>query len=67
MGYVQSSNLVSTLHQANKLQHGLMSHPSSCTVKAVSAYFVNGTMPELGTECEPDLPVFEYIESLEVS
>jgi hypothetical protein len=44
-----------------------MSHPSSCTAKAVSAYFVNGTMPELGTECEPDLPVFEYIESLEVS
>jgi hypothetical protein len=44
-----------------------MSHPSSCTAKAVSAYFVNGTMPMSGTECEPDLPVFEYIESLGVS
>jgi hypothetical protein len=44
-----------------------MSHPSSCTAKAVSSYFANGTMPESGTECEPDLPVFEYIESLEVS
>ena len=64
---MQSSNLVSTLQQANKLQHGLMSHPSSCTAKAVSAYFANGTIPESGTECEPDLPVFEYIESLGVS
>jgi TAP-like protein len=64
---VYSSNLASILHQANKPQHGLMSHPSSCTAKAVSAYFANGTMPESGTECDPDLPVFEYIESLEVS
>ena len=39
--------------------HKLMRHPSICTAKAVRSYFVNGTMPEEGTICEPDVGAFE--------
>lgn len=32
--------------------HGSPSVPSECTLKAISAYWVNGTLPEKGTRCE---------------
>ncbi|KAF9885201.1 hypothetical protein FE257_000652 [Aspergillus nanangensis] len=44
--------------------HGVMSHPSSCTIKAIGDYFANGTLPEIGTVCEPDQTAWEYSESL---
>lgn len=34
--------------------HCTVSSPSLCTAKAVRAYFVNGTLPETGTVCEPE-------------
>lgn len=34
--------------------HCSLAAPSICTAKAVRAYFVNGTLPEEGTVCEPD-------------
>ena len=42
--------------------HGVFGHPSLCTGHAIRAYFANGTRPEVGTVCEPevwawDLPV----------
>ncbi len=39
--------------------HKFTRHPSICTAKAVKAYFVNGTMPEEGDFCEPDVEAFE--------
>lgn len=41
-----------------------MNHPSSCTIKAIGEYFANGTLPEHGTECEPDMKAFEYLEQI---
>ena len=41
-----------------------MNHPSSCTINAIGAYFANGTLPEHGTVCEPDMPMFEYATEL---
>jgi hypothetical protein len=29
-----------------------------CTLRAVSAYWINGTLPEPGTVCEVDAPPF---------
>lgn len=42
-----------------------MNHPSSCTIKIVKEYFDKGTLPEVGTKCEPDMTAYEYFESLE--
>jgi pimeloyl-ACP methyl ester carboxylesterase len=39
--------------------HGLMNHPSACTIRAIHDYFNDGTLPEVGTVCEPDQPAFE--------
>lgn len=36
-----------------------MNHPSNCTIKAIHDYFNDGTLPEVGTECEPNQPAFE--------
>lgn len=36
-----------------------MNHPSECTIKAIGDYFVNGTLPEQGTVCEPSQPAYE--------
>ncbi|KAL5432736.1 hypothetical protein PMIN06_011914 [Paraphaeosphaeria minitans] len=44
--------------------HGFMNHPSSCTIEAVRKYFLDGTMPEQGKECEPDEGIFDYAASL---
>lgn len=46
------------------LQHGLMNHPSNCTIKAVRDYFFDGTLPERGTECQPNEGIFEYAATL---
>ena len=45
-----------------------MNHPSACTIKAIHDYFNNGTLPEVGTVCEPDKPAFEVaLESITAS
>ncbi|KAH7396098.1 Alpha/Beta hydrolase protein [Pyrenochaeta sp. MPI-SDFR-AT-0127] len=33
--------------------HGLMNHPSACTIKAIHDYFNNGTLPDVGTVLPP--------------
>ncbi|KAL4909923.1 hypothetical protein BDW74DRAFT_173401 [Aspergillus multicolor] len=35
--------------------HGSTSIPSECSLKAISAYWVNGTLPESGTRCARDV------------
>jgi pimeloyl-ACP methyl ester carboxylesterase len=58
-GFLNSRLLVHKGHG-----HGFMNHPSKCTTNAVSAYFNEGTLPEIGTECEPDKTGFEHVLDL---
>lgn len=37
----------------------MTAHPSLCTAKAVRSFFVNGTYPSPGSQCEVDVPAFE--------
>ena len=32
---------------------------TACTAKAIRAYFVDGTLPEPGTICQPDFQIFD--------
>ncbi|EWG49334.1 hypothetical protein FVEG_08897 [Fusarium verticillioides 7600] len=36
--------------------HGVTSHASNCTLEAIAAYFVDGTLPDVGTRCKPNMP-----------
>ena len=40
------------------LQHSSLAQGSLCTAMATRAYFVNGTLPEPGTECRVDVDRF---------
>ena len=42
-----------------------MALPSNCTNQAIEKYFVEGTLPEVGAECDPDMSAFDYALSLE--
>ncbi|KAL1640654.1 hypothetical protein SLS58_006668 [Diplodia intermedia] len=42
----------------NGFGHASLAQASACTVNAVQAYFLNGTLPEPGTVCEVDQPLF---------
>lgn len=42
----------------NGIGHCSVAQASICTVKAIQAYLMNGTMPEPGTVCEIDEPPF---------
>ncbi|PKY04117.1 alpha/beta-hydrolase [Aspergillus campestris IBT 28561] len=39
--------------------HGIMNHPSACTIQAIKEYFSDGKLPEHGTRCKPDKTGFE--------
>lgn len=41
------------------LGHSIFAQPSRCTSDHVRAYFLEGVLPDPGTECEPDMPAFE--------
>lgn len=43
------------------LGHSIFAQPSRCTEAHVRAYFLDGVLPESGTECEPDTPAFEQV------
>ncbi|KAL8813754.1 MAG: hypothetical protein Q9200_000007 [Gallowayella weberi] len=38
--------------------HPFVAQPSVCTVRAIRTYFVNGTLPAVGTKCPPDFDLF---------
>ncbi|KAJ4003904.1 hypothetical protein NW752_012039 [Fusarium irregulare] len=40
--------------------HGVTSHSSPCLLDAISSYFVDGTLPEVGAKCIPEKGAFEY-------
>ncbi|KAK7427379.1 hypothetical protein QQZ08_006148 [Neonectria magnoliae] len=44
--------------------HGVTSHASNCTLDAIAEYFIDGTLPEVGTVCKPNMLAFEYAEWL---
>ncbi|KAJ3549577.1 hypothetical protein NM208_g435 [Fusarium decemcellulare] len=44
--------------------HGVMNHPSNCTIKAITEYFEEGKLPKNGVECEPDQTAFELYKAL---
>ncbi|CAJ0542957.1 Ff.00g003380.m01.CDS01 [Fusarium sp. VM40] len=44
--------------------HGVTSHASNCTLDAIAAYFVDGTLPKVGTRCKPNMLAFEYAKKL---
>ncbi|KAF9874959.1 hypothetical protein CkaCkLH20_07653 [Colletotrichum karsti] len=44
----------SVVLQQNTEGHGLHAAPSICTGRAVRAYFQDGTLPKIGTVCEPE-------------
>ncbi|KAK7416622.1 hypothetical protein QQX98_005093 [Neonectria punicea] len=44
--------------------HGVTSHASNCTLYAIAEYFIDGTLPEVGTVCKPNMLAFEYAEWL---
>ncbi|KAL8843503.1 MAG: hypothetical protein Q9170_000007 [Blastenia crenularia] len=41
--------------------HTSTAQPSLCVAKAIRAYFVNGTLPAVGTVCEPSVELFSNI------
>lgn len=45
--------------------HGVNAHPSVCSGRAIRAYFEDGTVPEKGTECEPDVKAFDLPNEFE--
>ncbi|KAH8679398.1 Alpha/Beta hydrolase protein [Ilyonectria robusta] len=44
--------------------HGVTSHASNCTLNAIADYFTEGTLPEIGTVCKPNMLAFEYAKYL---
>ncbi|THC94863.1 hypothetical protein EYZ11_005664 [Aspergillus tanneri] len=47
--------------------HGVMNHPSECTIKAIGEYFANGTLPEQGMVCQPDMTGYELLKSADAN
>ena len=48
----------SVLLQHNAVGHTSIAQPSRCVIDATRASWINGTLPEAGTVCEPDFAVF---------
>ncbi|KAL4936843.1 hypothetical protein BDV06DRAFT_216351 [Aspergillus oleicola] len=55
---VSSSYEGSVVLEMDGYGHGSISVPSKCGLRAFSAYWVNGTLPELGTVCSRDAEPF---------
>ncbi|KAF2158972.1 hypothetical protein M409DRAFT_30507 [Zasmidium cellare ATCC 36951] len=48
----------SVVLQHNGQGHVVLNSPGQCAIKAMQAYFTNGTLPELNTVCEQDFNIF---------
>ncbi|KAJ4268709.1 hypothetical protein NW762_002777 [Fusarium torreyae] len=49
----------SVVLKQNSYGHCSLSAPSACSIRYVREYFQNGTLPDAGTECDPDYDLFE--------
>ncbi|KAI1498500.1 TAP-like protein-domain-containing protein [Biscogniauxia marginata] len=49
----------SSVLQHNGFGHTSMAHPSNCTYNHIKSYFLDGTLPEPGSVCEPNEPLFQ--------
>lgn len=48
----------SVVLEVNGYGHSSLAVPSTCVLNVVTAYWLNGTLPELGTICQADTPPF---------
>ncbi|KAI0130387.1 TAP-like protein-domain-containing protein [Xylariales sp. AK1849] len=53
----------SVVLQHNGYGHMSWVQHSNCTDRVIQGYLVNGTMPEPGTVCQPDVPLFPSVAS----
>jgi pimeloyl-ACP methyl ester carboxylesterase len=53
------------LHKHHGWGHCSLGHPSKCTTKVVRDYFVDGKVPEKGSECLMEVQPFEPIPSMQ--
>jgi hypothetical protein len=63
-GYgVSSLALFQTFKLADRFyaQHSTLAQPSLCIINYFQQYFANGTLPESGATCEPDIPLFSNL------
>lgn len=44
--------------------HGMVAHPSACVAVQIQAYFANGTLPEPGTYCSPEMGPWEMASAM---
>ncbi|OGM42313.1 proteinase [Aspergillus bombycis] len=61
---VSARNISASFEGSVLLEHGgwghaSLAHGSSCTSRIIRDYWTNGTLPAVGTKCEPDYPPFE--------
>lgn len=66
---VSAQNMSSGFEGSVVLQHNGFGHlsivqPSNCTNEIIANYFADGTLPEEGTICEPNVPLFGDAEEL---
>ncbi|THV01226.1 alpha/beta-hydrolase [Dendrothele bispora CBS 962.96] len=57
----------SVLLQQDSVGHTAFSSQSSCTFQHLAAYFNNGTLPEEGTICPTDIPLFPSADDTDAS
>ncbi|CAM1505419.1 Fc.00g110560.m01.CDS01 [Cosmosporella sp. VM-42] len=55
----------SVVLKQNSYGHCSLAAASTCTAKYIRTYFQNGTLPESGTECEPDYELFQLPDAKE--
>lgn len=48
-------------HCLTEFQHTTLGKSTPCILQNVREYFINGTLPEAGTVCPVDLPLFPAI------
>ncbi|EMR67890.1 putative peptidase tripeptidyl-peptidase protein [Eutypa lata UCREL1] len=51
----------SVVLEVNGYGHSSLAAPSLCTIQRTSAYWLHGTLPEPGTVCEVDAPLYSNV------
>lgn len=50
--------------ERNGHSHGSTGHCSSCTIKVIADYIIDGTLTNFGTACQPDRTAYKIYELL---
>ncbi|RYP49095.1 hypothetical protein DL768_005092 [Monosporascus sp. mg162] len=51
----------SVVLEVNGYGHGSLAVPSLCTLETTTAYWLNGSLPDPGTVCESDMPLYSNV------